>query len=79
MRRFERQNSVTLKLKERADLESGDVLILKKSSRGLVLAPGKRRNFFEKFREVIGSDPERIGRPENWSPSKIKKIWKKAT
>lgn len=66
-------------LRRELNLEGGDILALRKGSEGLLIAPGRRRNFFEKFREIIESEPERTGRPENWSPSKMKNIWKRAT
>ena len=64
-------------LRRELELESGDIITLKKSHEGLVIAPGKRRTFFEKFREIIQSEPKRSGKPQNWPPSRMKSIWEK--
>ncbi len=64
-------------LRRELELESGDILMLKKSREGLLLSPGKRRTFFEKFNEVILREPERTGKPQNWPTSRMKSIWEK--
>lgn len=56
----------------------GDTVMLKKTSEGILIMPGKPRNFLEDFRKVIKSEPPRTGKPENWSPSKMKAVWSKA-
>jgi len=57
--------------------EIGDVAVLKKTSKGYLLVAGKKTDFLEEFRRVITSEPRRTGKPENWSPSKMKSIWSK--
>ena len=66
-------------LRRELELESGDVVTLKKSRGGLLMAPGKRRTFLGKFGEIIRSEPKRTGKPQNWSPSRMKGIWEKGT
>jgi len=56
--------------------EVGDIVILKKTSEGYIIMPSKHVDFFEEFRKTITSDPARTGKPENWSPSKMKSIWR---
>ncbi|MEM2889597.1 MAG: hypothetical protein QXR42_09045 [Candidatus Bathyarchaeia archaeon] len=53
----------------------GDNAILKKTSEGFLLMPGQSTNFLDEFRKIIASEPIRTGKPENWSPSKMKSIW----
>ena len=55
----------------------GDTAILKRTPKGYLLLPGKRRDFQEEFRKIITSEPRRTGKPENWLPSKMKEIWGK--
>jgi len=52
----------------------GDSAILNKTSEGFLLMPGQPTNFLDEFRKVIASEPPRTGKPENWSPSKMKLI-----
>ncbi len=53
----------------------GDIAILKKTNEGFLIMPGQPRSFLDEFRKVIASEPPRTGKPENWSPSKMKAIW----
>ena len=55
----------------------GDVAVLKKTAQGYLLVPGKKKDFLEEFRKVITSEPRRTGKPENWSPARMKAIWSK--
>jgi bifunctional DNA-binding transcriptional regulator/antitoxin component of YhaV-PrlF toxin-antitoxin module len=57
--------------------EIGDTAILKKTSEGYLLIPGEPTDFLEEFRKIITSKPRRTGKPENWSPAKMKAIWSK--
>ncbi|MGB9915491.1 MAG: AbrB family transcriptional regulator [Candidatus Bathyarchaeales archaeon] len=63
-----------------ADLRDqiGNTVTLKKTKEGFLIVPGKPRNFMEEFHKVIASEPPRTGKPENWSPSKMKKVWSTA-
>jgi bifunctional DNA-binding transcriptional regulator/antitoxin component of YhaV-PrlF toxin-antitoxin module len=56
----------------------GDIVTLKRTKEGFLIAPGKPRNFMEEFLKVITSEPLRTGKPENWPPSKMKAVWSKA-
>jgi len=55
--------------------EMGDFVIIRKTSEGFIVVPGRPKDFLEEFRETIASDPPRTGKPENWRPSKMKAIW----
>lgn len=56
--------------------EIGDFVILEKCEEGFILKPGRVTSFLEEFRRVITSEPPRTGKPENWTPSKMKAIWR---
>jgi len=58
--------------------ELGDVVIFRKTRRGILLSPGETRDFMEEFRRVMLSEPRRTGIPENPSPKEMKAIWKEA-
>jgi bifunctional DNA-binding transcriptional regulator/antitoxin component of YhaV-PrlF toxin-antitoxin module len=53
----------------------GDSAIIKKTSEGFLIVPGKPISFLDEFRKVIASEPPRTGKPENWPPSKMKAVW----
>jgi bifunctional DNA-binding transcriptional regulator/antitoxin component of YhaV-PrlF toxin-antitoxin module len=57
--------------------EIGHVAILKKTPEGYLIVPGKETDFLKEFRRVITAKHERTGKPENWSPEKMKSIWSK--
>ena len=57
--------------------EIGDTVTLKKTPEGYLIVPGKREDFLEEFKKVITSKHRRTGKPENWSPEKMKSIWSK--
>ncbi|MGB9756365.1 MAG: hypothetical protein ACPLVJ_01095 [Candidatus Bathyarchaeales archaeon] len=79
-------NEVQLKMDSKGRLylppdireQIGDIVTLKRTNEGFLIAPGKPRNFMEEFRKVITSEPPRKGKPENWPPSKMKAVWSKA-
>jgi len=54
------------------------VVILKKTKKGILLSPGKARDFMDEFRGVILSEPRRTGIPENPPAQEMKAIWKGA-
>ena len=74
---------VTLKLDSKGRIrlppevreQVGDVVIIRKTSEGYLILPGKSTDFFEEFRKVMSSEPPRMGKPENWTPQKMKSIW----
>lgn len=55
----------------------GDVAILKKTPEGYLIVPGTQTDFLDEFRKAITSKHRRTGKPENWSPEKMKSIWSK--
>ena len=55
--------------------EIGDTAMLKKTAEGYLIIPGKQENFLKEFQKVIESKHNRTGKPENWSPEKMKSIW----
>lgn len=59
-------------------LNSGDTVLIAKTEEGIVLAPGKKLDFMGNFKEIIASSPKRTGKPENWPPSRMKRIWAEA-
>lgn len=57
--------------------EIGDTVILRRTSKGFLLTRGRSSDFLEEFNKIIACEPPRTGKPENWSPKKIKSIWRK--
>ncbi len=57
--------------------EIGDTATIKKTSEGYLIIPGKRQDAHEKLLKIINSKHQRTGKPENWSPEKMKSIWNK--
>jgi DNA-binding transcriptional regulator/RsmH inhibitor MraZ len=55
--------------------EIGNIAMLKKTSEGYLIIPGKQENFPKEFQKVIESKHKRTGKPENWTPEKMKSIW----
>jgi len=58
--------------------EIGSTAVLKKTSKGYLLIPGKQENFMEEFRKVVTSEPRRRGKPKHPSPEEMKSIWRTA-
>lgn len=56
--------------------EIGETAILKKTSEGYLIIPGKPANFLEEFKKVISSEPKRTGKPKLVSPEEMKSIWR---
>ena len=57
--------------------EIGDTATIKKTPEGYLLIPSKRQDPVEELRKIINSKHRRTGKPENWSPEKMKSIWSK--
>jgi len=57
--------------------ELGDVAILRKTRKGILLSPGETRDFMDEFRGVMLSEPRRTGIPENPPAQEMKAIWYK--
>jgi len=76
-------DQITLKIDSKGRLcipaeireEIGDTATLKKTPEGYLILPGKRADFLKEFQRVITSKHQRTGKPENWSPKKMKTIW----
>ncbi len=65
-------------IRHELEIDTGDVLSLKRTRDGLVLVPARRSDFFSRYKQLIETPPPRRGKPENWSPPRMKSIWKKA-
>jgi AbrB family looped-hinge helix DNA binding protein len=62
---------------EKLGVKEGDEVIFEEGKDGtFVIKPGRKTDFDEWFRKLILSEPRRTGKPENWSPAKMKEIWK---
>jgi AbrB family looped-hinge helix DNA binding protein len=57
--------------------EIGETVTVKRTPEGLLLLPGKKKDAVEELRRIINSKHHRTGKPENWSPEKMKAIWSK--
>jgi DNA-binding transcriptional regulator/RsmH inhibitor MraZ len=57
--------------------EIGATVAIKRVPAGFLLVPGKKEDADEKLRRIINSKHKRTGKPENWSPEKMKSIWGK--
>ena len=55
--------------------EMGDTVIATKTSKGILIKAGRRKGFLEEFNKLITTEPKRTGKPENWSPEKMRDIW----
>ena len=53
----------------------GDTATLKKTPQGYLIVPGKQKDAHERLIQIINSKHDRTGKPENWSPEKMKSIW----
>lgn len=58
--------------------EIGDIAILKKTSEGYLLIPGKGEAFLDEFKRVMTSQPKRKGKPHLASAEQMKSIWRTA-
>jgi len=56
--------------------EIGETAILKKTSEGYLIIPGKQADFIEEFRKIITSEPRRTGKPKLVSPKEMKSVWR---
>jgi AbrB family looped-hinge helix DNA binding protein len=65
------------KVVERLGLREGDEVVFEEGGDGsFVIRLGRRTDFAEWFKKLILSEPKRTGTPENWSPERMKRIWK---
>lgn len=72
-----RRLTIPQKVAEKLGLKEGDTVLFREGDDGsFILKPGKREDFNEWFRKLILTEPRRTGKPENWSPEKMKKTWK---
>ncbi|MFQ6075052.1 MAG: AbrB/MazE/SpoVT family DNA-binding domain-containing protein [Candidatus Bathyarchaeia archaeon] len=56
----------------------GETVTVKRAGEGILIIPGKPRDFLEEFHEVIASEPPRTGIPENWPPERMKAVWRES-
>ena len=83
--KVEQVEQITLKIDSKGRIcipaeireEIGDTATLKRTSEGYLIIPGKRQDAVEELRKVITSKHRRTGKPENWSPERMKAIWSK--
>jgi AbrB family looped-hinge helix DNA binding protein len=62
---------------ERLGLKEGDEVVFEEGEDGsIIIRQGRRTDFDEWFKKLILSEPKRTGTPENWSPARMKGIWK---
>jgi bifunctional DNA-binding transcriptional regulator/antitoxin component of YhaV-PrlF toxin-antitoxin module len=54
----------------------GHEVVVTKTKAGVLLSPGKKKDFIAEFLQLIGSEPRRTGRPANPSPAAMKGIWR---
>nr|MDO8097711.1 AbrB/MazE/SpoVT family DNA-binding domain-containing protein [Candidatus Njordarchaeota archaeon] len=65
------------KVMEKLCVKEGDEVIFEEGEDGsYTIKPGRKTDFDEWFKKLILGEPKRTGKPENWSPTRMKKIWK---
>jgi len=52
-------------------------LLIRRTPVGYILERGKGETFFERFRKLISSEPERTGKPLNLPASRARRVGKK--
>ena len=59
----------------------GDEVVVTRTGEGVLISPGKKKDFVEEFLELVESEPRRrrAGRPSNPSPAAMKGIWHETT
>ncbi len=50
----------------------GDTVTLKRTQKGILLVPSKHYDAVDELRKIVTSKHRRTGKPENWSPEKLK-------
>jgi len=65
-------------LRSELDLEPGDTVSLKKTKDGVVVTRGGKADYQSRLKQMLETPPQRLGKPLNPSPSKMKRIWKTA-
>ncbi len=75
--RLEEKADDPLKVAEKPGLKEGDTVVFQEGDNGsFIIKLGKKEDFDEWFRKLILAEPRRTGKPENWSPAKMKRTWK---
>jgi DNA-binding transcriptional regulator/RsmH inhibitor MraZ len=80
------EEQVTLKIDSKGRLcipaefreEIGKAAVMKKTSEGFLIVPGKEEDFIEAFNKLITSKPKRKGKPKLATPKEMKSIWRTA-
>lgn len=65
-------------LRDELGLQVGDMVSIEKTEKGVVLVPASKKDFVSRFKQLIETPPRRRGTPENWKPSRMKRVWKSA-
>jgi bifunctional DNA-binding transcriptional regulator/antitoxin component of YhaV-PrlF toxin-antitoxin module len=65
---------VTIPIEFREDL--GHEVVVTKTKTGVLLSPGKKKDFIAEFLKLIESEPRRTGKAANPSPAAMKGIWR---
>jgi AbrB family looped-hinge helix DNA binding protein len=55
--------------------EIGASVTIKRVPEGFLLIPSQKEDSTDKLRKIIHSKHERTGKPQQWSPEKMKSIW----
>ena len=63
-------------LRDELGLEPGDVVSLRRTKGSVLVTRGGKSDYALKFKRMLETEPTRLGKPSNPSPSKMKKIWK---
>jgi AbrB family looped-hinge helix DNA binding protein len=71
--RLDSKGRVTIPAEFRESI--GETVTVMRTGDGILIAPEGDSTFQERFGRIIASEPRRTGRPENWSPDRMKRIW----
>lgn len=72
-----RRLTIPPKVAEKLGLKEGDTVVFQEGDDGnFIIKPGKKEDFDDSFKKLILTEPHRTGKPENWSPERMKKTWK---
>jgi bifunctional DNA-binding transcriptional regulator/antitoxin component of YhaV-PrlF toxin-antitoxin module len=63
----------------RIRIEIGDSVTIKRVPEGFLFIPSQKEDTTDKLRKIIHSKHERNGKPEQWSPEKMKSSGTKAS
>jgi len=55
--------------------DMGDIVVAKKTSKGVLIQKGEKSDFLDEFKRVISSEPKRVGEPKNPTTEEMKSTW----